>query len=104
MDTSGIEPDTFRKVNEVRSERDKPTTPCAPVDSGHPNAIWSLLYHVASAIFDVTDLKLCLVFRGAGSEEIALASDELVAAISGTSQRNECTFQLMAPGPEINKT
>ena len=30
VDTSGIEPDTFRKFTEVRSERDKPTTPCAP--------------------------------------------------------------------------
>jgi hypothetical protein len=32
VDTSGIEPDTFRKVTEVRSERDKPTTPCAHID------------------------------------------------------------------------
>ena len=30
MDTSGIEPDTFRKATTVRSERDKLTTPCAP--------------------------------------------------------------------------
>jgi hypothetical protein len=31
VDTSGIEPDTFRKAAKVRSERDKPTTPCAPI-------------------------------------------------------------------------
>jgi hypothetical protein len=36
VDTSGIEPDTFRKAPEVRSERDKPTTPCAPNHLGHP--------------------------------------------------------------------
>ena len=31
MDTSGIEPDTSRML----SERDKPTTPCAPVSFSH---------------------------------------------------------------------
>jgi hypothetical protein len=36
VDTSGIEPDTFRSALKVRSERDKPTTPCAPCSLGHP--------------------------------------------------------------------
>jgi hypothetical protein len=36
VDTSGIEPDTFRRALEVRSERDKPTTPCAPYSLEHP--------------------------------------------------------------------
>ena len=37
MDTSGIEPDTFRSALEVRSERDKPTTPCALAVLDIPN-------------------------------------------------------------------
>jgi hypothetical protein len=44
---------------------------------------------VASAVYDVTDLKLCSVFRCAGSKEIA--SDKLAAAISGTT----CLFAFL---------
>ena len=46
MDTSGIEPDSFRKATEAKWK----TNTMWPFNPSHPDAIWSLFQHLSFTV------------------------------------------------------